>query len=227
VEARDTEPLEGTMTGTTDPKDISTKQQRIAELASWTPVRALNPLSHNIDMEWMREAYRRTRKDGAVGVDGQTSAEYAANLEGNLATLLDRAKSGLYLAPPARRVYIPKDDGQKRPLGIPTFEDKVLQRAVVMVLEPIYEHDFLDCSYGSRPRRSAHQALDAFRDQAMAMGGCWVLEVDIRSYFESLDHKHLQELVRRRVRDGVVLRLIGKWLNAGVMEDGAIRQQWG
>ena len=162
------------MTGTTNPKDISTKLQRIAELASWTPKRAINPLSHNIDIDWLKEAYRRTRKDGAVGVDGQTSTEYAANLESNLQTLLDRAKSGRYFAPPVRRVHIPKDDGKTRPLGIPTFEDKVLQRAVVMALEPIYEQDFLDCSYGFRPGRSAHQALESFWQQAMRMGGGWV-----------------------------------------------------
>jgi group II intron reverse transcriptase/maturase len=212
------------MTGTTNPKDISTKLQRIAELASWTPKRAINPLSHNIDIEWLKEAYRRTRKDGAVGVDGQTATDYATNLESNLQTLLDRAKSGRYSAPPVRRVHIPKDDGKTRPLGIPTFEDKVLQRAVVMALEPIYEQDFLDCSYGFRPGRRAHQALESFWQQAMRMGGSWVLEVDIRSFFDTLDHGHLRAILQRRVGDGVVLRLIGKWLNAGVMEDGAIER---
>jgi RNA-directed DNA polymerase len=212
------------MTGTTSPKDISTKLQRIAELASWTPKRAINPLSHNIDIDWLKEGYRRTRKDGAVGVDGQTATDYAANLESNLQTLLERAKSGGYFAPPVRRVHIPKDDGKTRPLGIPTFEDKVLQRAVVMALEPIYEQDFLDCSYGFRPGRSAHQALESFWQQAMRMGGGWVLEVDIRSFFDTLDHGHLRAILQRRVGDGVVLRLIGKWLNAGVMEGGAIER---
>lgn len=212
------------MNGTTGPTDISTRVQRIAELASWTPKRVLNPLSHFIDIDWLREAYRRTRKDGAVGVDGQTAAQYAANLEVNLRSLLDRAKSGRYFAPPVRRVHIPKDDGKTRPIGIPTFEDKVLQRAVVMALEPIYEHDFMDCSYGFRPGRSAHQALDAFRSQAMKMGDCWVLEVDIRSYFDTLDHAHLRAILQRRVGDGVVQRLIGKWLNAGVLEGGVTRR---
>jgi RNA-directed DNA polymerase len=212
------------MSGTPSPNSISTKLERIAKQASWASKPALTSLSHHIDIEWLREAYRRTRKDGAVGVDGQTAAAYEANLEANLQTLLDRTKSGRYVAPPVRRVHIPKDDGKTRPLGIPTFEDKVLQRAVVMALEPIYEQDFLDCSYGFRRGRSAHQALEAFWDQAMTMRGGWVLEVDIRSYFDTLGHAHLREFVQHRVRDGVLLRLIGKWLNAGVMEDGEIQR---
>jgi RNA-directed DNA polymerase len=126
--------------------DVSTKQQRIAEIARQVPV-ALTSLSHHIDLNWLYEAYRRTRKDGAPGVDGQTAKEYERELEANLQSLLDRAKAGeRYKAPPVRRVYIPKGDGSTRPLGIPTFEDKVLQRAVVMAMEPVYEQDFLDCS---------------------------------------------------------------------------------
>ena len=132
----------------------------------------MTTLAHHIDIDWMKEAYRLTRKDGAVGVDGQTATDYEANLEGNLQSLLDRAKSGRYQAPPVRRVYIPKGTGSEtRPIGIPTFEDKVLQRAVVMVLESVYEQDFLDCSYGFRPGRSAHQALDCAL--ASADGGRW------------------------------------------------------
>ena len=200
---------------------ISTKLERIANLAKEMPNVALRSLSHHIDQEWLREAYRRTRKDGARGVDGQSAEEYAANLESNLGSLLDRAKSGTYRAPSVRRVHIPKASGKEtRPLGIPTFEDKVLQRAVTMVLEAIYEQEFLDCSYGFRPGRSAHQALDALWQEAMH--GRWVLELDVRKFFESLDHAQLREILRRRVHDGVLLRLIGKWLNAGVMEDGAV-----
>jgi group II intron reverse transcriptase/maturase len=180
-------------------------------------------LNHHIDLHWLHEAYLRTRKDGAVGVDGQTAAAYEANLWENLQSLLDRAKSGTYKAPPVRRVHIPKGTGQEtRPIGIPTFEDKVLQRAVVMALEPIYEQQFHDCSYGFRPGRSAHQALQSLWAQAMRTGGGWILEVDIRKFFDTLDHAVLRELVQRRVRDGVLLRLIGKWLNAGVFEGGCI-----
>jgi len=140
---------------------VSTRLERIAKLAKGAPGMAIRTLAHHIDMALLREAYRLTRKDGAVGVDGQSAASYAANLEGNLQSLLDRAKSGTYVAPPVRRVHIPKGDGKEtRPLGIPTFEDKVLQRAAVMVLQAVYEQDFLDCSYGFRPGRSQHQMLE-------------------------------------------------------------------
>ena len=197
---------------------VCMKLERIAKLAREHCAEALTTLAHHIDLEWLREAYRRTRKDGATGIDGQTAQQYAAKLEENLGSLLERAKSGDYVAPPVRRAHIPKGDGDEtRPIGIPTFEDKVLQRAVAMVLEAIYEQDFLDCSYGFRPGRSAHQAVGALWEQAMQMGGGWILEVDIRKFFDTLDHAHLREIVRRRVRDGVLLRLIGKWLSAGVL----------
>jgi retron-type reverse transcriptase len=198
---------------------VSTKLRRIAEQAKAAPDMAFTTLAHHIDVDWLREAYRRTRKDGATGVDGQSADEYAANLEQNLRSLLERAKSGTYRAPPVRRVHIPKGDGtQRRPIGIPTFEDKILQRAVTMLLEAIYEQDFHDFSYGFRPRRSAHQALETLQNSLAKMAGGWVLEVDLRKFFDTLNHERLREILRRRVRDGVVLRLIGKWLNAGVLE---------
>jgi RNA-directed DNA polymerase len=165
---------------------VSTKRQRIAELARQHPQTGFTSLAHHIDVRWLYEAFVRTRADAAPGVDGQTAPDYAANLPDNLQALLERAKSGTYRAPPVRRVHIPKGTGgETRPLGIPTFEDKVLQRAVVMVLESVYEQDFLDCSYGFRPGRSAHQALGALWQQVMAMGGCWLVEVDIRKFFDS------------------------------------------
>ena len=217
------EPWEGKMTGTPNPETISTRLQRIATLAREMPGVALRTLAQYIDIVCLREAYRRTRKDGAVGVDQQAAEQYAEDLERNLQSLLDRAKSGTYSAPPVRRVHIPKGDGsQRRPIGIPTFEDKILQRAVTMVLEAVYEQDFLDCSYGFRPGRSAHQALEVLREGLMTMGGGWVLEVDIRSFFDTLDHGQLRTILRKRVQDGVLLRLIGKWLHAGVMEEGDV-----
>src|SRR5262245_26802911 len=209
--------------GTPSSSLVSPKLERIATLARQAPGTVITSLSHHIDMTWMREAYRRTRKDGAAGEDGQRADEYEVNLEGNLQSLLDRAKSGTYRAPPVRRVHIPKGDGKEtRPIGIPTFEDKVLQRAVAMVLEAVYEQDFLDCSYGFRPGRSAHQALEAFQNEAVRMAGGWVLEVDIRKFFDTVDRAKLREILRLRVIDGVLLRLIGKWLHAGVQEDGSI-----
>lgn len=202
---------------------VYTKCQRIARLARDAPDMCITTLAHHMDLDWLKEAYARTRKDGAAGVDGVTAAAYERDLEGHLRDLLERAKSGTYYAPPVRRVYIPKGDGKsQRPLGIPTLEDKVLQRAVAMLLEPVYEQDFHDCSYGFRPGRSAHQALAALREPLMAMGGGWVVEVDIERFFDTLDHRHLRDFLSRRVRDGVVVRLIGKWLNAGVLEDGAV-----
>jgi len=202
--------------------NVSTKQQRIAKLAREAPEMAFTTLAHYIDLDWLYMAYRHTRKDGATGVDGQTAKDYEANLMMNLRSLLDRAKSGTYQAPPVRRVYIPKTDGTNRPLGIPAFEDKVLQRAVVMLLEPLYEQDFYDCSYGFRPGRSAHQALEAGQYKLMGIGGGWVLELDIRKYFDTIDHGQLRKVLSRRVRDGVLVRLIGKWLNAGVMAEGEL-----
>jgi group II intron reverse transcriptase/maturase len=192
-------------------------------MARQMPGVGLKTLAHHIDIDWLREAYRRTRKDGAAGVDGQTAAEYAENLEANLAALLERAKSGIYRAPPVRRVWIPKAGGRKlRPIGVPAFEDKVLQRAVAMVLEAVYEQDFLDCSYGFRPKRSAHEALEALWRQLMEIGGGWVIELDIQDFFGSLDRGQLRQVLRQRIRDGVLLRLIGKWLRAGVMEGTSV-----
>lgn len=211
------------MTETQSFEAISPRLQRIAELARGHPEWAFTNLAHHIDLDLLREAYRRTRQDAAVGVDGQTAAAYAANLEGNLQVLLDRLHEGTYRAPPVRRVYIPKGEGRTtRPIGIPTFEDKVLQRAVAMVLEPVYEADFLDCSYGFRPGRSAHQAVATLRQEVMAMNGGWVVEVDIRSFFDDLDHRYLRSFLDRRVRDGVIRRVVHKWLKAGVLEQGTV-----
>jgi RNA-directed DNA polymerase len=138
--------------------------------------------------------YERTRKDGAVGVDGQNADECAANLEQNLLSLIDRLKSGCYKAPPVRRHCIEKSDGGQGGLGIPCFEDKVAQRAIVMLLKPIYEQDFLDCSFGFRPGRSAHQAQQATWREIMGRGGRWVLDVDVRKYFASISHAKLSRI---------------------------------
>ncbi len=204
-------------------EQVSTRQRQIAQNARIHPEVSFTSLAHHIDLRWLHEAFQRTRKDAAVGVDGQTAEEYAKNLGGNLRDLLERAKAGTYFAPPVRRVYIPKGTGpESRPIGIPSFEDKVLQRAVQMVLEPLYEQDFLDCSYGFRPGRSAHDALEALWKGLMTMGGGWMIDLDIRKFFDTLDFKCLREILNKRVCDGVLLRLIGKWLNAGVLEEGEL-----
>ena len=211
------------MTRTSDRETISTRQRKLAERARKAPDMALRTLAHHIDLVWMHEAYRRTRKDGAVGVDGVTAEMYEERLDENLADLLERFKSGRYRAPPVRRVHIPKEGtGKTRPIGIPTLEDKVLQRAVLMVLEPIYEQDFLPCSFGFRPGRGPHQALEVLWHELMDMVGGWVIDLDISSFFDTIDRKHLEAFLDKRVRDGVIRRTLGKWMNAGVLEDGVV-----
>jgi group II intron reverse transcriptase/maturase len=181
----------------------------------------LTTLSHHLDLLWMRAAYGKVR-DSAPGVDGQTVADYGENLEANLQSLLERAKSGTYRAPLVKRVHLPKSETETRPIGMPTVENKVLERAVAMLLEPVYETEFLDCSYGFRPGRSAHQALDAVRVAVMAMKGGWVLDVDVRKYFDTIPHQQLRDILRLRIRDGVIGRLVGKWLKAGIWEAGQV-----
>ena len=204
--------------------DISTRQEKIAQQSRQVPSMIWTTLAHHIDLQWLHEAYRRTRKDAAVGIDGVTAQKYEAALEVNLTGLLERFKSGDYRAPAVRRVHIPKEGvpHKTRPIGIPTLEDKILQRAVLMVLEPVYEQEFKDCSYGFRPARGAHQALEALWKGLMDIGGGWVIDLDIQSFFDTVRREHLQTFLDRRVRDGVIRRVIGKWLNAGVMEDGLV-----
>ncbi|HEU4408364.1 MAG TPA: reverse transcriptase domain-containing protein [Polyangiaceae bacterium] len=206
------------------PANVSTKQRRIADLARTNPKMAFTSLNHHLDEEWLRYAYELTRKDGATGIDGRTAADYEANLEENLRGLLGRIKSGRYYAPPVRAATIPKADGTARTLGIPTFEDKVAQRAIVLLLEPLYEQDFLPCSYGSRPGRSAHQSLRDLRSAIMERGLRWLLDVDLRTYFDTIDHGHLRTFLARRVADGVVRTMIDKWLKAGVLDEGQLRR---
>lgn len=196
-----------------------TKLLRIAETAKTEPEMVFTSVGHLLDVDLLREAYGRTRKDASAGIDGQTAEDYGKDLKRNLEGLVARLKAKRYRAPAVRRTYIPKGQGNEmRPIGIPTFEDKVLQRAVAMILEAIYEPIFSDDSYGFRPGRGCHDALQVMRERIMSMRGYWVIEVDIRKFFDSLDHSQLMAILRRRVRDGTVLRLIGKWLKAGVLD---------
>jgi len=202
---------------------VSTKQERIAYRAGTHPQEAFVSLSHNLTTDWLKEAYHRTRKDGAVGVDGMTAQEYSKELDENLTRLSGEARSGRYKAPPVKRGYVPKPGKtEARPIGMPGFEDKVLQRGMNMILEPIYEQDFRDCSYGFRPGRSPHQALESIWQSVMNMGGCWIVDADIRQFFDTLEHQHLRDILDRRIRDGVIRKLLDKWLKAGVWESGQV-----
>ena len=217
------EPLLGDMNDTQRSEEVYTVQQRIAELARERPQECFTALNHYLSVEWLRAAYYRVKPDSAPGVDGQKWSQYGEKLEENLNRLLQQAKSGSYVAPPVKRVHIPKGDGKEtRGIGMPTIEDKILQRAVVMLLEPIYEQDFKYFSYGFRPGRSAHEALACIWSQTMNGKIRWILEVDIRKYFDTLKKEWLRKFLDRRVRDGVIRRLIGKWLAAGVWEKGQL-----
>ena len=209
--------------GMPDPCAVSPQLEQLAKLAAEAPDLVFHSIHHRIDVPLLRRAFALTRKDGAVGVDGVTAQQYAEDLDENLADLLERFRSGRYRAPAVRRVHIPKGGGKTRPIGIPTLEDKVLQRAVALLLGAIYEQDFLPCSYGFRPGRSAHQALHRLRERLKYRGG-WVVELDIERFFDTLDHGHLRSFLDQRMRDGVIRRMIGKWLKAGVLEEGSIHR---
>ena len=192
--------------------------------AAACPDMVFTTLHHHIDLEWMLCAWSHTRKDGAAGIDGAAAADYEESLESSLLDLMGRIKSGSHYAPPVRRAWIPKADGAQRPLGIPTLEDKVAQRAVLMLLEPICEREFLACSYGFRPERSAHMALSALRDGLALERLHWVIDADISKYFDSIDRGRLRAALDLRVEDGAVRRMIDKWLAAGVLDEGVLRR---
>jgi RNA-directed DNA polymerase len=201
---------------------ISTKLQEIAKQAVDYPQRIFTTLAHHMNTDLLREAYRQTRKNSTAGIDGVTAKEYGANLEENLKGLHIRLKNGRYIAPPVVRAWLEKDNGKKRPIGKPTFEDKIVQRAVVILLEPIYEQVFHNFSHGFRRGRSQHKALKELRENLIKQGINWVLVADITGLFDNLDHGILRELIKRKMNDGNLIRLIGKWLNAGVMEEGNV-----
>lgn len=202
---------------------LYTKRQRIAKIAKQHIGEPLTLLHHYIDEEWLTAAFYFLRKDSAPGIDRQTWEEYEKNLDENVKSLLNRAKSGQYKAPAVRRAEIPKPGSkEKRKLGIPTIEDKLLQKAVVMVLDPIYELEFHNFSFGFRTGKSQHQALEYLWQGIMGSDIQWIIDLDIRKFFDTVKHEILRQLLRIRVRDGVITRLVGKWLKAGVLEDGSI-----
>jgi RNA-directed DNA polymerase len=200
---------------------VHSARDRIRQTARTDKGRRFTALLHHVySIETLREAYFGLKREAAPGVDGETWPAYGEQLESNLADLSERLRRGAYRAKPVRRVYIPKPDGRQRPLGVTTLEDKVVQRALVLVLNCIYESDFLGFSYGFRPGRSPHDALDALYVGIKRRRVNWVLDADIRGYFDAISHEWLAKLIELRIADRRVVRLIQKWLNAGVLEDG-------
>src|SRR6184192_1560209 len=202
-------------------KDAPSELERVRQAAKKDKKLRFTALLHHIyNLETLRMAYFSLKKEAAPGVDGETWRHYGEELERNLQDLSERLKRGAYRAKPVRRVYIPKADGRQRPLGVTALEDKIVQRAAVEVLNAIYETDFLGFSYGFRPGRSQHDCLDALYAGLLTRPVNWVLDVDIRGFFDSIDHGWLVKFIEHRIADRRVLRLIQKWLSAGVMEEG-------
>ncbi len=202
---------------------ISTELRQIAEQAKSDPAKVFIALAHRMDVDFLLEAYRRVRKDGAPGLSGVTAKDYAKNLTANLEDLHRRLKSKEYVAPMIKRVWIDKDGGKKkRPIGLTEFEDKIVQKAVSMLLGAVYEQDFYDFSHGFRDGHSAHQALKEIRDECMTHGINGLIDADISGFFDNIDKARAKEIIKQRVNDGGLLRLIGKWLNAGVVEGEVI-----
>jgi len=177
-------------------------------------------LLHHVSEDCLTEAFFNLKKSAAVGVDGVTWPDYEREMEANIADLHGRIHRGAYRAQPSRRVWIPKPDGRKRPLGIAALEDKIVQQAVLWVLQSIYEQDFLGISYGFRPGRNQHQALDALNFAITSKKVNWILDADVKGFFDAMDHDWLIKFLEHRIGDQRILRLIRKWLHAGIIEDG-------
>jgi RNA-directed DNA polymerase len=213
---------EGHMTILRNRGSMLTKHIRIAELAKNDKEKKFFSIAHFLTQDALYEAFESLRKDASAGVDGVTYASYEVDAWENIRKLHDRVKAGQYRAQPLRRVYIPKEDGRQRPISIPSLEDKIMQKATVDLLNAIYEQDFLECSHGFRPGRSAQNALDEVRRSICRRPISTVLEADITGYFDAIVRELLIEMIEKRVSDGGILRLIGKWINVGVIEDGRL-----
>jgi RNA-directed DNA polymerase len=201
---------------------VSTKLAQIAKQSKCNPAMVFTTLAHLIDEDFLTEAFYQLRKDAAAGIDKMTVEEYDGNLRERITHLHRRLVTREYRAQPARRVWIPKGDGGQRPLAILVLEDKIVQRAAAMILEAIYEPHFCEFSFGFRRQRSAHQALTYLRQQCLDLGINWIIDADIAKFFDNIDRAHLRTILQRRINDGTILRLIGMWLNAGVMEAGQV-----
>jgi group II intron reverse transcriptase/maturase len=192
----------------------------IAIMAMKKPKMVFTSLVHRIDLAMLREAYRRIKKRGAAGVDKVTAASYVQNLDQNLYNLYQRLHRGQYVATPVKRIWIAKENGKLRPIGIPAFEDKIVQKAVEMILSTVYEPKFHKFSYGFRSGKSQHQAIKALRGNCIKNNTKWIVSADITGLFDNINHQYLKDILKLRVNDGGIIRLIGKWLKAGVMEEG-------
>src|SRR5215472_15095277 len=201
---------------------MSTQIDRISELAKEDPKRRFFSIAHLITLEALYVAFQGLRKKASAGVDGVTYQKYERDVVRNIQQLYERLKEGKYRAQPLRRIYIPKENGKQRPISIPSLEDKIVQRATGEVLNAIYEQDFLECSYGFRPGRGPHQALDEVGRVTCTRPTSWILELDITAYFDSIVRGQLMEIIEKRVSDGSVLRLIRKWIQVGVIDDGRL-----
>lgn len=199
---------------------MSTKLGEIAIKAKKEPALRFTALAHVLTPDFLKETWRLMNRRGASGVDGETTAEFEKELDQRCDDIVTRLRAGTYKAPPVRRVEIPKGNGKTRPLGIPTVEDRLVQRAVARILESVYEPQFLACSFGFRPGRSAHDALRELRVQIITGKVRYVYEADIRGYFNHISHEWLRKMLELRIGDPVILRLLGKWLNAGAMING-------
>jgi RNA-directed DNA polymerase len=210
------------MTILRDRAHMSPEHIRIAELAKEDRERKFSSIAHLLTVEALQEAFKNLRKDASAGVDHVTYAEYAAEVRENLQQLQNRLKQGQYRAQPLRRIYIPKEDGRQRPISIPSLEDKIVQKAAADLLQAIYEQDFLNCSYGFRPGRGPQDALDEVGRVICRRPISTILEADISGYFDAIVRSLLIEMIEKRVCDGTILRLIGKWIKVGVIEDGRL-----
>jgi len=201
---------------------VSTKLWEITKQAHDYPERVFTTLIHHVDVEFLEVAFRKLNWKSAPGADGVTAEDYAADLENNLRGLHKRLKEQRYKAPPVKRVWLDKDDGRKRPIGMTELEDKIAQRAVEMIMSAVYSQDFHDFSHGFRRKHNQHTALFELREQCNKLNIGWIVDADVSGFFDNLDHGILRDIIKQRINDGGLLRLVGKWLKAGVLDEGVV-----
>ena len=195
---------------------------KIRMLAESDPEMVFTSLAHRIDLHLLKKSFLQVRRSEAAGVDKITAKKYAENLDENLYKLFQRLRRGQYVATPVKRIWIDKEGGKKRPIGIPALEDKIVQSAVSTILNVVFDVNFYDFSHAFRKGHSQHMAIHELRESCRNLNIGWIVSADITGLFDNIDHGHLREFVKRRINDGGILRLIGKWLNAGVMEEGTL-----